>query len=154
MVLRALIILFLGAACSRAFAGQGQCDAAAFREAVALVSASITSLREKNGKIAQENLQKLRVLNKWQDADFVANAKPLVKDEVTDALDAANQVLLNEVQSLEAANANTESGRCVMLDALRRAMEKIVANTAIKWEHVLAKIASASAQPLQAGLAQ
>ena len=130
-----------------------RCDQAAFREAVADASSSITQLHERNGKIFQENLQKLRALNKWQDAEFVAQATPFVKDATTASLDTANQELLSKVQSLEAANANTESGRCAMLAELKSSMAKVIDNTAAKWEHMLAKIAQATAQPLQAGLA-
>ena len=129
MVLRALAILFLIATCPAAFAQQGQCDPAAFREAVAQASATLTVLHEKNGSVFQENLQKLRALNNWQEAEYVANATPLVKDETTATFDAENQALLAKVQSLDAAGAATESGRCAMLTELKAAMEKVVANT-------------------------
>jgi hypothetical protein len=75
-----------------------------------------------------------------------------VKDETTASFDAANQALLAKVQSLDAANAATESGRCAMLAELKASMEKVVANTAARWEHMLGKVARASAQPMQAGL--
>jgi hypothetical protein len=153
MTLRALAIVILSAACSPALAGP-ECDQAAFREAVAAASASITVLHEKNNKVFQEHLQKLRVLQGWRDAEFVAGATPFVKDETTASLDAANQALLAQVQSLEATNAGSESGRCTMLSTLKLSMEKVVANTTAKWEHMLTKIGRATAQPLQAGLAQ
>src|SRR5208282_1520102 len=116
MVLRALVIVILSAACPAVFAQQGQCDPAAFREAIAAASATITLLHEKNGKIFQENLQKLRALNNWQEAEYVANATPFVRDETTATLDAENQALLAKVQSLDAAGADTEPGRCAMLN--------------------------------------
>jgi hypothetical protein len=149
MVLRALAILILAAVSPAAFAQQ--CDPAAFREAVASASAAISGLQEKNAAVFQENLQKLRVRNNWQEAEFLANATPFVKDETTASLDAANQALLNKVHSLDAANASTESGRCTMLGELKSAMEKVVANTAAKWEHMLDKSGHASIQPIQAG---
>ncbi|MGO9486984.1 MAG: hypothetical protein ACLPX9_20835 [Rhodomicrobium sp.] len=151
MVLRALAIVIAITACPAAFAQQGQCDPAAFREAVASASATITLLHEKNGKAFQENLQKLRALNNWQEAEYLANAAPFVKDETTASLDAANQALLTKVQSLDAATANTEPGRCAMLNELKSTMEKVVANTTAKWEHMLDKLNRASAQPIQAG---
>ncbi len=151
MVLRALAIVIAITACPAAFAQQGQCDPAAFREAVASASATITLLHEKNGKVFQENLQKLRALNNWQEAEFLANAAPFVKDETTASLDAANQALLSKVQSLDAVNANTEPGRCAMLNELKSTMDKVVANTTAKWEHMLDKLNRASAQPIQAG---
>ncbi len=110
MVLRALAIVLLIAACPPAFAQQGQCEAAAFREAVAQASATITVLHEKNGRIFQENLQKLRAVNHWREADYVANATPFVRDEATASFDAENQALLAKVQSLDAAGAATEFG--------------------------------------------
>ncbi len=149
MVLRALAILVLLAACPAAFAQQ--CDPAAFREAVASASATISGLHEKNAGAFQENLQKLRVRNNWQEAEYLANASPLVQDETTASLDAANQALLNKVRSLDAANASTEAGRCAMLVELKGAMEKVVANTAAKWDHMLDKVGRASMQPIQAG---
>ncbi len=151
MVLRALVILILCAVCPAAFAQQGQCDSAAFREAIAAASASITQLHAKNGTIFQENLQRLRALNNWQEAEYVANATPFVRDETIAALDAANQALFAKVQSLDAAGANTEAGRCAMLNQVKLAMQKVVANTASKWEHMLDKLARASAQPIRAG---
>jgi hypothetical protein len=154
MVLRALAIVILVAACPAAYAQQGQCDSAAFREAVARASATITVLHEKNGLVFQETLQKLRVLNNWQDAEYVTNAAPLVKDETTAFYDSANQSLLAKVQSLDAAGAATESGRCAMLTELKSAMDKVVANTAAKWEHVLGKVNRASSGPIQAGFAR
>jgi hypothetical protein len=152
-VLSALAVLVLWVACPAAFAQQS-CEAGAFREVVASASASITQLHEKNGKLFQDNLQKLRTLNNWSEADYVAKATPFVKDETTVALDAANQALLGKVQSLEAGNAGTDSGRCAMLSELKLSMEQVVANTAAKWEHMLSKLAQASAQPLQAGFTQ
>ncbi len=151
MVLRVLAVLVLSAVCQAAFAQQGPCDSAAFREAIASASASIKQLHEKNGKIFQENLQKLRALNNCQEAEYVANATPLVRDETTATLDAANQALLAKVQSLDAAGANTEVGRCGMLSEVKLAMQKVVANTVSKWEHMLDKLARASAQPIRAG---
>jgi hypothetical protein len=152
MALRAIVLLLLTAGFSGAFAQQGPCDAAAFREVVAGTSASITMLHEKHSKQFQEDLQKLRTLNNWPEAEYVAKATPFVKDETTASLDAANQALLAKVQSLEATNAATESGRCAMLGELKTSMEKVVANTAAKWEHMIGKVARASAQPMQAGL--
>jgi hypothetical protein len=154
MVLRALAILLLIATCPAAFAQQGQCNPAAFREAVAQASATLTALHEKNGGILQENLQKLRVLNNWQDAEYVANATPFVRDETTATFDAENQALLARVQSLDAAGASTESGRCAMLTELKAAMEKVVANTSAKWEHMLDKLNRASMRPIQAGFSR
>ncbi len=151
MVLRALAIIISIAACPPAFAQQGQCDPAAFREAVASASATITQLHEKNGRLFQENLSKLRAVNNWQEAEYLANAAPFVKDETTASFDAANQALLTKVQSFDAAGANTEPGRCAMLNELKGAMEKVVANTAAKWDHMLDKLNRASVRPIQAG---
>ena len=133
------------------FGQETQCDEAAFRQAVANASASLTALHDTNSKIFQEKLQRLRALGNWQEAEFVAKATPFVKDETTASLDAASQALLGEVQSLEAANAGTEAGRCAMLSKVKISMEKVVANTAAKWEHVLTNIDRATAQPVQAG---
>ncbi len=153
MTLRTLGIVILSAACSTAWAGP-ECDQAAFREAVAAASTSISALHEQNNKVFQEHLQKLRVLNGWRDADFVAGATPFVRDETIASFDAANQALLALVQSLEAANAGTEEGRCAMLSTVKLSMEKVVANTSAKWQHMLTKIGRATAQPFQAGFAQ
>jgi hypothetical protein len=148
-----LLILLSGAGSPAAFA-QVNCEATAFREVVAAASATITQLHEKNSKVFQENLQRLRVVNNWSDSDYVAKATPFVKDETTTSLDAANQALLAKVQSLEAANANTEAGRCEMLTELKTSMQQVVINTTAKWEHMLSKLARASAEPLQAGFTQ
>jgi len=152
MALRAVVLLILLAGYSQAFAQQGPCDSGAFRETVAGASASLTALHEKNSKLFQEDLQKLRSINNWPEAEYIAKATPFVKDDITASLDAANQALLAKVQSLEAANASTEAGRCAMLADLKASMEKVVANTTAKWEHMLDKVTRASAQPLQAEL--
>jgi len=153
LALFALTLAFYSATGSAAF-GQQACDAGAFRDAVASASASITKLHEANGKIFQENLAKLRTISGWSDADYVTKATPFVKDETTLALDGANQTLLAKVQSLEASNASTEAGRCAMLAEVKLTMEKVVANAAAKWEHMLAKVAQAAAQPVTAGFTQ
>ncbi|MGO8951843.1 MAG: hypothetical protein ACLPWS_00375 [Rhodomicrobium sp.] len=155
MTLKALVILIFSAAYAPALAQQAQpCDAAAFREAVAQASASIKAIHEKNSKIFQENMQKLRAINKWQDTEFVINATPFVKDETTATFDTVNEALLSKVETLDSANAATEPGRCAMLTELKASMEKVVANTAAKWNHMLSKIQRASTQPLNAGFAQ
>ncbi len=151
MLLRTLAIVISVAACPAAYAQQGQCDPAAFRGAVAQASARITVLHEKNGPVFREQLQKLRAVNNWQEAEYLANAAPFVKDETTVSLDAANQALLTKVQSLDAAEATTESGRCAMLAELKSTMEKVVSNTTAKWEHMLEKVNRASNRPIQAG---
>jgi hypothetical protein len=154
MMVRALVILISCAWTSTSFGQQAQCDASAFREVVSSASASISKLHEKNNKIFQENLQKLRAVNHWSEADYLVKATPLVKDETTAALDTANETLLVKVQSLEAADSTSEAGRCTMLAELKISMEKVVANTAAKWDHILSKLAQASAKPLQAGVTQ
>jgi hypothetical protein len=151
MPLRTLAIIILVSACPAAYAQQEQCDPAAFREAVAQASARITGLQKKNAPVFQAHLQKLRTQNNWREAEYVANAAPFVRDETTTALDAANQALLAKVQSLDAARATTGKGRCAMLAELKFAMEKVVSNTAAKWEHMLGKVNSAVAHPIQAG---
>jgi hypothetical protein len=37
---------------------------------------------------------------------------------------------------------------------VKAVMEKVVANTGAKWEHLLSKLARASAQPIQTGFNQ
>jgi hypothetical protein len=149
MAVRVFIILIFAAAGSQAFS-QAQCDAGAFREAVASASASITQLHEKNNRVFQEKLQRLRTVNNWTDAEYVAMATPFVKDDTIASLDQANQALLAKVQSLEAVNADTETGRCAMLKELRVAMEMVVANTAAKWDHMISKLTMAATGPTQA----
>ena len=71
-----------------------------------------------------------------------------MKDETTASIDAANQVLLfAKVQSLDAAKADAEPGRCSMLAELKAAMEKVVANTAAKWDHMLDKVSAPRPTP-------
>lgn len=127
------------------------CDAAAFKSVVSAASASINGLHEKDNKIFQEGLQKLRTAKGWSDGDFVANATPFVKDDITASLDLANQGLLAKVQSLDAAQANSKSGRCSMLQELKSMMDQVVANTDAKWQHLISKVTLASGGALQAG---
>ncbi len=154
MLRAAIVFTTLGSGYSGAGAQQGPCDPAAFRDVVANAGASITSMHEKNNKPFQRLLQNLRNMNNWGEAEYVAKAMPFVRDETTNSLDAANHGLLAKVQSLEAANAGTESGRCAMLGELKGSMDQLVANTAAKWGHMLEKAERASAQPVQAGFAQ
>jgi hypothetical protein len=153
-VLKALFIYILFAGNQSAFAQSTQCDANAFREVVSTASTSITQLHEKNNQLFQEKLQKLRAVNNWSEAEYVAKATPFVKDDVTLSLDSANQALLAKVQSLEAANASSEAGRCTMLSELRLSMAKVVENTAARWQHMLLKLAHASDGAILAGVTQ
>ena len=41
-----------------------------------------------------------------------------------------------------------------MLTELKAAMEKVVANTSAKWEHMLDKLNRASMRPIQAGFSR
>ncbi len=154
MLRTAIVLTMLGSGHSGAGAQQGPCDPAAFREAVANASASITMLHEKNNGVFQRVLQNLRSMHNWNEAEYIANATPFVRDETTNSLDAANRTLLAKVQSLEAANASTDSGRCAMLGELKHSMDQLVANTAAKWGHMLEKAERASAQPVQAGFSR
>jgi hypothetical protein len=148
----ASLIFFAGTL--QTLAQQTQCEASAFRETVALASASISELHERNNRTFQEELQKLRAANHWSEVEFIAKASPLVKDETTAAFDAANQALLAHVQSIEAGNVGSEAGRCAVLGELKAALDKVIANTSAKWDHMLAKLAKASAEPLRAGVTQ
>ncbi len=153
MVLRALVTLVFSTVSSLALAQQDQCDPSAFREVVASASASITKMHEANTKTFQDKLQKLRTLNKWSDAEYLAKATPFVKDSVTASFDSANQALLTKVESLEGSKATSATGRCAMLNELKLSMDQVVANTAAKWEHIMSNIEQATAPPLEAGLA-
>ena len=127
------------------------CDAAAFRSVVSAASASISELHEKNNKIFQEKLQKLKAASGWSDADYVAKATPFVKDDVTASLDAANQTLLAKVQSFNGEQAGSDAGRCSMLQELKSLMQQVVANTDTKWQHLISKVTLASGETVQAG---
>ncbi|MGA7323334.1 MAG: hypothetical protein WBX25_02335 [Rhodomicrobium sp.] len=154
MKLRTLVLLCSLAGYSSSFAQSAGCNASAFRQVVAGASASISALHDGNSKLFQEKLQKLRALNNWPEAEYIAKATPFVKDETTASIDSANKELLTKVQSLEAAKAATEPGRCAMLEELKASMETILANTSAKWQHMFSKLEQASAEPLQAGLTQ
>ncbi len=147
-----LVILCSVASTPFAYGQSSPCDAGAFREAVAKASASINEMHEKNSKAFQEKLQSVRVSNGWSEAEFVAKATPFVKDETTASLDADNQAILAKVQSLGANGSGSESERCSMLADLKSLMDKVVANTGSKWQHMMEKISTASGS-LQAGLA-
>ncbi len=154
MVLRAFIVVIFCACIHASFAQQAQCDTNAFREVVSNASALITQLHETNNKLFQQKLRKLRDASHWSDAEYVAKATPYVKDETTSSLDAANAALLEKVQSLEAPKADSDGARCSMLSELKVALDKVVANTKAKWDHMLSKIAVASNEPLQADVTQ
>lgn len=153
-ILTSIFVFVLLAASDSAFSQTAQCDAGAFRQVVASASGSITELHDKNNKLFQEKLQKLRVSNNWSEAEYVAKATPFVKDDVTLSIDAANQALLAKVQSLEAATASSEAGRCAMLSELKLSMDKVVENTAARWQHMLTKLTQATDVPMQAGVTQ
>ncbi len=138
----------------RSRADEAACSADAFRALVAGTSAKLSRLNEENAKALQDQLHALRSKFNWTDAEFVAKAAPIVKDEATAAIDRANEALLGKVQSLDATGAATENGRCAMLGEVRRSLEQVIANTTAKWQHMLAKASEAGASSLQAGLGQ
>jgi hypothetical protein len=137
---------------SAAFAQSAPCDTGAFRAVVSDASASIVSLHEKNGRLLQNQLQKLRAAYGWNDAEFAVKAAPYVKDDVTISLDEANQLLLAKIQSFNAADAASSEGRCAMLGQLKILMQRVVENTNSKWEHMLDKASRAPEDRLQAGM--
>lgn len=148
---RALAFIFCLMMAPAADAQSPSCDEAAFRSVVSAASSSINELHEKNNKIFQEKLQKLKAANGWSDAEFVAKATPFVKDDVIASLDTANQALLAKVQSFNSEQAGSDSGRCSMLQELKSLMNQVVANTDTKWQHMISKVTLASGGSLQAG---
>ena len=128
------------------------CDAEAFRSVVSSASTRLAWLRDQNGKALHEKLLALRSRFDWTEDEFLIKAAPIVKDETTASLDRANEALLTKVQSLDGAAAATEAGRCAMLAELRQSMDQVIANTAAKWEHILAKASDAGTGSQRADL--
>ena len=148
------ITVLLSSACPQAYAQQANCDTAAFREVVSNASAAITVLQQKNTKLVHEKLQRLRAAKNWSDSEYEANATPFVKDETTERLDTANEALLAKVRSLQESDAGSEAGRCAMLKEVTAAMVGLVANTAAKWDHMVAKLTKAETSSAQAEMSQ
>ena len=70
MVLRALVLLVAAALYPPALAQQGHATPRLSAKLLASASAAINGLHEKNGKLFQENLQKLRVADNWPGGGF------------------------------------------------------------------------------------
>jgi hypothetical protein len=144
------------------------CDRAAFTAVVSEASVRLSAINAANKNSFDIKLRALKASQNWSDADFIAKATPLVKDEKIAAFDAANKALVAKVPQLgkgASSNVNLASlsgggaqadKNCQMLSELRGIMAKVVENTRAKWAYMLGKIdaASDSETPIQASIKQ
>ncbi|MBC8049186.1 MAG: hypothetical protein H7X92_03435 [Chitinophagales bacterium] len=115
---------------------QASCDQAAFSGAVSEANAVLTGMNERNKKALHEKLQTLKARSGWGDADYVAKAATLVKDERTIEMDGRNKTLLDEVSKLGAGETPGDEVRCAILERLKRLLSEVVQNTDKKWRHM------------------
>ncbi len=118
------------------------CGKPAFQQAVAEASAALNDLNRRNGQLLQEKMQRLKASKGWSDNDLAANAKALISDETTAAMDAQGKALVAKAGTLNAEGASAEK-LCALLQDVRALMGEIVGNARSRWDYMLAKIDTA-----------
>lgn len=115
---------------------QASCDQAGFSVAVSEANAVLTGMNQRNKKALHEKLQTLKARSGWGDADYIAKAATLVKDERTIEMDGRNKTLLDEVSKLGAGETPGDEARCAILERLKGLLSEVVQNTDKKWRHI------------------
>ncbi len=120
----------------------GDCGKPAFQQAVAEAGAALNDLNRRNAELLQERMQRLKAAKAWSDSDFAVQAKALMADEKTAALDAEGKALLAKAGTLNAEGASGD-WLCAMLNEVRSLMGEIVGNARMRWDYMLGKVDAA-----------
>lgn len=106
-------------------------------------------MNQEHATAFRAKLDLLRAQNGWSEHEFLVHAGAFVHDETVVGFDAENEMLLAQIGQMSQGGEGTQSNRCAMLSRVREIMDKVVANTAKKWGHMLGKLDDALAGAMQ-----
>jgi hypothetical protein len=135
-----LVALFLTALGGCAVMAQPACSKADFEAVVDEAGGALRALAQQNTPPFQAKLRQLKAKRGWTDAQFLAEAEPLVRDETISGFDRTSDELVLRITSAGQSGAAGEAPDCALLASLRASMATLVETQKAKWAYMFEKI--------------
>jgi hypothetical protein len=135
-----LVALFLTAPGGCAVMAQPACGKADFEAVVDEAGGALRALVQQNTPPFQAKLRQLKAKRGWTDAQFLAEAEPLVRDETISGFDRTSDDLVLRITSAGQSGAAGEAPDCALLASLRASMATLVETQKAKWAYMFDKI--------------
>jgi hypothetical protein len=116
------------------------CGKADFESVVEVASGSLRDLNNHNRPAFQEKLRELKEKRNWTHDEFIAQAKPFVRDENTAIYDQKADELLSAIASMGQEGAAAAAPDCALLLELRARMKMLVNTLSAKWSYMFEKL--------------
>ncbi|WP_197077556.1 hypothetical protein [Hyphomicrobium sp. 99] len=124
----------------RAEETQTTCSKEDFESVVEAASGSLRDLNNQNRPVFQEKLRELKEKRHWSHDEFIAQAKPFVKDDKTAVYDQKADELLSAIASMGQEGAAAAAPDCALLLELRARMKMLVDTQSAKWSYMFEKL--------------
>jgi len=119
---------------------QAACSKADFEAVVDEAGGALRALAQQNTPPFQAKLRQLKAKRGWTDAQFLAEAEPLVRDETIAGFDRTSDELVLRITSAGQSGAAGEAPDCALLASLRASMATLVETQKAKWAYMFDKI--------------
>jgi hypothetical protein len=116
------------------------CSKEDFETVVETAAGSLRDLNAENRPLFQEKLRALKDKRHWSHDDFIAKAKPFVKDDKTDVFDKQSDELLSAISSMGQEGASADTPNCALIADLRARMKLLVDTQQAKWTYMFQKL--------------
>ena len=111
-----------------------------FESVVEEAAGSLRDLNSKNRPSFQAKLRDLKDKRKWNHDEFIAKAKPFVRDDKTITYDKTADELLSAIASMGQEGAAAAAPDCGVLLELRARMKMLVDTQTEKWHYMFGKL--------------
>ncbi|MET0408066.1 MAG: hypothetical protein ABW006_06820, partial [Hyphomicrobium sp.] len=101
---------------------------------------SLRDLNTQNRPMFQEKLRALKDKRHWTHDEFIAKAKPFVKDDKTAVYDKQSDELLSAIASMGQQGASAAEPDCALMLELRARMKALVETQSAKWSYMIQKL--------------
>jgi len=116
------------------------CSKEDFESAVEAAAGSLRDLNNQNRPVFQEKLRELKEKRHWSHDDFIAQAKPFVRDDKTAVYDKTSDELLSAIASMGQEGSAAAAPDCALLIELRARMKLLVDTQSAKWIYMFEKL--------------
>jgi len=116
------------------------CSKEDFESVVEVASGSLRDLNNQNRPTFQEKLRELKEKRHWSHDEFIAEAKPFVKDDKTAVYDQTADELLSAIASMGQEGSAAAAPDCALLLELRARMKMLVDTQSAKWIYMFEKL--------------
>jgi hypothetical protein len=116
------------------------CGKEDFESVVEVASASLRDLNNQNRPMFQVKLRELKDKRSWTHDEFIARAKPFVRDDKTIVYDQKADELLSAIASMGQEGAAAAAPNCALLLELRARMKLLVDTQSAKWSYMFEKL--------------